>query len=320
MTLHPVFLLLTLLILLLWLKEKTESARREKELAYLSNKLEDLLREDGREFLRLPTDDDGIKQLAASANRLLAAFYRRQTEAEQFQQSMKQMLTNVSHDLKTPLTVLNGYTEILLQKIPESALPVETGRLLQKLSQKTKETVRLVNQFFELAKLSSGDGVLQPKPVEIGSLCRETLLTYYDILEAGHFMIRPPETDGPVFALADEEAVSRILKNLIDNVLKYAKEGRYLGMDVTVSDRQVLISVRDRGSGISREKQEMIFRRNYHESTRPDGQASGSGLGLTISRTLAERMGGELAVESTPGNGTAFTLRLPQSEKKVIFS
>ena len=110
----------------------------------------------------------------------------------------------------------------------------------------------------------------------------------------------------PEYACADMEALKRILKNLIDNAIKHGSDGKYLALRVEKKSARVLIEVEDHGKGIPEKQQEQIFSRNYTTAQK----SSGSGLGLTIARNLAQQMGSDIQVYSEPGVKTVFTVIL----------
>ena len=305
-----------ILFFLLYLKERHCFARQSDDLSYICQKLETITSQDSREYIRIVSDHNEIRKTAAGINRLLSLYYQEQTEYEIFRKNMQQMVTNISHDLKTPLTVLNGYTEILLQKAENGASPEEIRLFIRRLRQKTEEVVRCVNQFFSMAKLESGDHIFRMENIDLGRLCRETMLEFYDLLEEQQFSVLLPEPDRPVYVRADPDAVTRILKNLIDNAVKYGGEGRFLGISVCEKEEWGVVSVTDHGGGITADGLEHIFKRTHRETGK---SAGGSGLGLSISKTLAERMGGRLSAESCPGN-TVFTLTLPKEAPADLLS
>lgn len=308
-------ILILLLVLSLWLfiYEKIRFNRQSEEISYISLQLESCLQEGSRNYIRLASLNKATIQLAVSVNHVLTCFYNNQNETKAFRKNMQQVLTDISHDLKTPLTVVNGYAEILMQKTQTSDLPAEITHLILTLHEKTRSIVRQINQFFSLAKIQSGDMILHIQKTDVGRLCREILLEYYNILEEQDFTVQFPETKTPIYANSDEDAIRRILKNLIDNAVKYGSDGRFLCVSLEDGGQTLSISVTDHGKGICSEDQELVFSRNYHKGKIYGKNTSGSGLGLSISRKLAEQMNGTLTVSHCPCGGAVFTLTLPKS-------
>ncbi|MBS4162114.1 HAMP domain-containing histidine kinase, partial [Klebsiella pneumoniae] len=135
------------------------------------------------------------------------------------EQSMKRMLTNMSHDLKTPLTVVLGYIEAI-QNDSDMA-EEERERLLEKLYQKTGEIIQLMNSFFDLAKLESEDKQILLTKIHINEICRKNILQHYDAVQSKGFKAVIDIPDTPVYALGNEEALGRILQNLLSNAIQY---------------------------------------------------------------------------------------------------
>lgn len=142
-----------------------------------------------------------------------------------------------------------------------------------------------MNAWFSLAKLESGDGKLTPERTDVTKLCHEVLLSCCELLESRGFQVELQTPSVPVFALADADGLRRILRNLVDNAVKYAEDGKYLALRLWEEDAAVYIELEDHGPGIPSEEREQIFTRAYTGGR-------GSGLGLAIAKTLALQMGG----------------------------
>lgn len=219
---------------------------------------------------------------------------------------MIQVLTNISHDLRTPLTVLKGYSEILnkeVRKVPTSA---KIQDMIAKIDLKTDELVATINEYFTMSKLESGDMNVELQRTNITEICHEMILDYYDILEKEQFEVNVQIDSAPVFAYVDIEAFKRILKNLVDNAIKHGGAGKYLGISLNSISGRTIIEIEDHGQGIAVKDQEKIFFRNYTTAQKH----SGSGLGLTIAKNLALQMDADILVSSEPESKTIFTLVL----------
>lgn len=305
-----VFMSFSVFFFLCFLRERAKNKRRQADIRYITEQIgstgsaagtDDFAA--GSRSLLIPTELSEIKELAAALNRLTAAMALKKTEYERSRRATAQMLTNISHDLRTPLTVLSGCSELLKKQATE-AERTDICELSERIRQKTREMIRTVDEYFTLSRLESGDLHLVPERIDLAALCREILLDYYDILEGASFTVHPEIGPAPVFTDADPDAVRRILKNLIDNAIRHGGSGNYLSLRLTAKDDYATIDVEDHGPGILKEDQENIFSRNYSTAHR----ACGSGLGLTISRNLARQMQGELSVLSEPGRGSVFSL------------
>jgi signal transduction histidine kinase len=216
------------------------------------------------------------------------------------------MLSNISHDLKTPLTVIIGYLEMLLmqEKLEKD--------MLKKVSYKANELKEQIDQFFTLAKLEAGDTVLTMSKINLNESCRETIVDFYNILTEKEFEVNINIPDPPVFVYADREALGRILNNLISNAVRYGDAGHYLGMTLRRDDNFVFVDVIDHGKGIAHSEIPHVFDRLYTLEDSRDREIQGNGLGLTIAKSLAEKINGTLTLKSIQNEETVFTLKLQQ--------
>lgn len=185
--------------------------------------------------------------------------------------------------------------------------------MIEKLDKKTGEIVRLVNQFFNMAKLESGDTILHIQRLNVGQICREIMLEYFDILEQKKCEVRIQIPDKPIYADVDSEALSRILKNLIDNAIKYGYDGKFLGITVKEAAQVIMIEIEDRGKGIKDSEKELIFERTFALGNKHKHGTQSNGIGLSISRNLAKQMGADISVSSQPDFKTIFTIKLSKN-------
>lgn len=187
--------------------------------------------------------------------------------------SYKKMLSNISHDIKTPLTVILGYLEMM-------RLADAENEELRKVEAKAGQVMELINQFFTLAKLEAGDMDLEIGKINISELCRKGMLGYYDILQGRDFAVELfiPEKD--IFAQGEGRAVDRILNNLISNAVRYGSDGKYIGLTLRESGAYVYIDITDRGRGIEKAFARNVFDRLYTLDDSRNREIQGNGLGL----------------------------------------
>ena len=269
------------------------------ELKKISETLSAILETDSEEKVMVFTDDQMVQSLCAQINRLLEDRQKIRVDYRKQELSSKKMLSNISHDIKTPLTVILGYLEILRLKDPENAA-------LQKTEVKAKQVMELIDQFFTLAKLEAGDRNLEITKVNITEICRENVLEFYEILQQREFTVELMIPEKSIYVQGEKKSVERILNNLISNVLRYGSDGNYIGVFLREDMEDVSIDVADRGKGIEKEFAERLY---TMEDSR-NRKIQGNGLGLTIARNLARQMGGDILLESDPGRRTVFTVVL----------
>lgn len=300
------FAILSAILLLALIGQQIHSKKLEREMHYISNRLEALSITSENGFVLIPSGSDSIKRLGAVLNTLLQNFYTSKSEFEQTKKAMAQVLTNISHDLRTPLTVLKGNSETLAAITEDFAVPENIHAMAVKIDRKADDLITTINDYFTMSKITSGDFPLKLQKENIARLCHDTILDYYDLLERQRFEVEIQIPDTPVFAYADKEALQRILKNLIDNAIRHGGDGRYLSLRLTPSNGKSIIEIEDHGHGISPQQQKQIFTRNYTTARK----SSASGLGLAISKHLAARIGAELQVHSIQNEQTIFSIAL----------
>lgn len=293
-----------LLIILIW--QQIQHKELEREINYITDRLASLSITSDNGFVLIPTDNDSIKKLGAVLNTLLQDFYCKKSEFEQSKQAMAQVLTNISHDIRTPLTVLKGNSEMLSNITNDPSMPENVHAMADKIDRKADDLISTINDYFTMSKIASGDLPIKLKKENVSRLCQDTILDYYDLLEQKQFEVDIQIPDPPIFAYIDNEALQRILKNLIDNAIRHGGDGKYLSLRLTTSNGNSIIEIEDHGNGMSPQQQKQIFARNYTTARK----SSGSGLGLAISKRLAEQIGAELEVYSIQNERTTFPIIL----------
>lgn len=280
----------------------------QENLSYIHKKLKRIINEQTDEKLLLHTDHEDMKQLLIQINRLIEHNQKIMASYNKTEISMRKMLSNISHDLKTPLTVVLGYIEIMLND--QNRSQEETDELLQKVHGKTVEVLELIKKFFDLAKLESGDKDIPLTRVNMNELCRKNILGFYEVLTARGFDVAIELPEENLYALANEEELDRILNNLISNAIQYGSEGKVLGLTLRQDDQSVFVDVWDKGKGISELHKDLVFERMYTLEDSRNKSYQGSGLGLTITKRLVEKMDGQIFLTSKPYEKTTFTVKL----------
>lgn len=217
----------------------------------------------------------------------------------------RQLMTSLSHDVRTPLTTLIGSLDAAHRGLLTGQAREDS---LAAARRKAHELKDYVDALFDWFKLQSGEFSLQPRPVEAVELTRNFLADWVPLWEEQGMNYRLQIPEGPFRAALDPDAYRRILNNLLQNALTHSR-AQCTSVTLTARDGALEVQVADDGVGIPAEALPHIFERLYK------GDASrgsrGSGLGLSIARQLALCMGGSLTAASTPGKGAVFTLQFP---------
>lgn len=274
----------------------------------INKKLEEILETGSDEKVMIFTDNPVLMELGGQINRLLIDRQKIRADFKREEISSKKMLANISHDIKTPLTVILGYLEIM-------SLNHADNEMLKKVETKANQVMNLINQFFTLAKLESGDTNINLGKVNINEICRENVLEFYDILLQKDFDVDLFIPETAIFVQGEKEALQRILYNLLSNVIRYGSDGKYLGVFLRQDKGNVYIDVVDKGKGIEQEFASNVFDRLYTMEDSRNREIQGNGLGLTIAKNLTKQLEGDLFLNSIPNVKTTFTVKL----KKITY-
>ncbi len=304
-TMLPLFFLISLVVLCLALLFSYASSR------YLAKPLKDMAQA-ARRFgqgdlsarVEVADNTDEIGELAEAFNSMADSL-------EKSEEKRREFIANVSHELKTPMTTIAGFADGLLDgTIP----PQSQNKYLQIISSETKRLARLVRSMLELSRLQAGDrSVLLQNSFDATELLRLTLISFADKIDEKHLDVDFQVPEEPVITLGDPDAITQVVYNLLDNAVKFSKEGSQIGLSLWKDDTKAYVSVRNRGATIPEAEIPLIFER-FHKSDRSRSQdRDGVGLGLYIVKTVLTNHGEDIAVTSRQGvTDFVFTLTLKQ--------
>ena len=300
------FLLICIVILLITVLYQKFAFRTgiQKKIQKISEKLKEITDTNSSERVMVFTENKELMELAAQINRLLENHLKVKADYCRSEIASKKMLSNISHDIKTPMTVILGYLEIM--RINGTS----TDEMLGKIEQKAENVMELINQFFTLAKLESGDMDIELSRIDVCEVCRESILDFYGILTNKNFQVDIDIPETSVYVHGNKEAIQRILFNLISNVIRYGADGKYLGISLRTDKNAVFIDVIDKGKGIDKNFAASVFDRLFTMEDSRNRNIQGNGLGLTISKNLALQLGGDIILDSTPNIKTVFSVKL----------
>jgi signal transduction histidine kinase len=276
-----------------------ENERLARELAHLNEGLEDRVRSATLEL------EERNRQLEWQRQELERA-YRLKSE----------FLASMSHELRTPINALLGYASLLRDRIYGELTPRQ-DEALQRMYAASQHLLELVNDVLDLAKIEAGKMPIHVEPVELKELIRDLSQTIEPMVRRKQLQLRIEfETELPVLE-TDGTKVKQILLNLLSNAVKFTHEGEVELRARRCGEGEVELVVRDSGIGIAPEDMEKIFedfRQVDQSSTREYG---GTGLGLSITKKLLSLLNGSIRVDSAPGEGSTFVVRLPLRSRPV---
>jgi signal transduction histidine kinase len=239
--------------------------------------------------------DDELGQLAA-------AFADMQQQLSRLDFARKQFIATASHELRTPIFSLGGFLELLED---EELDPETRAAFLKQVRDQVERLGTLSTELLDLSRLESGALELRPEPTDVGELARDVAGEFTPALARHRSELELRVPAEPVEIECDPERVAQVIRILIDNALVHTPAGTPIEVSAARRNGAVHVEVHDSGLGIKRQTMPHIFEPFFSSN-----DAHGAGLGLAIARELAERMSGELSVQSLPGS-TTFSLRLP---------
>lgn len=281
--------------------------RVKAQIAEMTEALEDVKNGNGnRRILSAP--DELAAPIAYEINDIIAAYENRLAAFRQTEKTNKQLMTSLSHDVRTPLTTLIGYLDAVHKGVVSGK---EREEYLEIARRKAHDMKEYIDILFDWFRLNSDEFVLEMNPAEAGELTRNILIDWIPVLEEKQveYIFDIPEV--PFWVKLDPDGYMRILNNLIQNVISHSHADR-IEIALLKQKGNLKIRVSDNGIGMEKEDLEHIFERLYKcDKGRSE---KGSGLGLSIVRQLVEKMNGRVNVESVPGEGTTFLLVFPLLE------
>ena len=263
---------------------------------------------DGRSLhrrLALPMEKDELGRLAGTLNQMMARLERSFT-------ALRRFTADASHELKTPLTVVRAGVE---RAITRPNLPQETLAGLEETLQEVNRMTELLESLLTLARADEGRAELHREPVDLRTIMEEAEETAELLAEQAGVTVELRMPDAPVVLAVDRSRLRQLILNLVENAVKYTPRGGHVSVELEVSDGRVLLVVADTGIGIAPGDLPHIFDRFWRvdQARTRTGERPGVGLGLAISKWIAEAHGGTIDVHSRPGRGTTFTVRFPHA-------
>jgi signal transduction histidine kinase/DNA-binding response OmpR family regulator len=249
------------------------------------------------------------KQLDAKVAERTAALQVTNLELARSSHAKSEFLARMSHDLRQPLNAIVGFTDLLLMTEGEP-LTQKQRRHLGHVAAASRQLLGLINDLRDLSRVESGRMEIHPEPCDVAMLLDETLALFRTQTQDGRISLVLETTSPLSRLLADRVRVQQVLHNLLSNAFKFTPEGGFITVTAKQVGLELEVAVRDTGMGIPPEDQKRIFEA-YEQAGPKEGQQKGVGLGLAIARRLVELHGGRIWVESTPGQGSTFTFRLP---------
>lgn len=247
--------------------------------------------------------------LGSAFNEMAEELQRRAGERDQLERMKDEFVLTASHELRSPLTSVQGYAELLL--LERERLSPRQAETVEVILDNTRHLVRLLNDLLDLARSDAGRLTIRPEPTDATVLIEDAARTMRAQFDArGQDLNLEIHPDLPPVE-ADRDRIRQVLVNLLTNANEYCPEGAGIRVKACASTAEVEIDVIDDGPGIPADQLEQIFERFSRGDAGETQRVGGTGLGLAISKSLIELHGGTISAESTLGGGSTFSLRLP---------
>lgn len=246
------------------------------------------------QMLHMPVPEKHMKELLCSLNSLLDEMQKERKRYETQEREFQQQIETISHDLRTPLTVILGYIKLYKKEhAKQIALDSDLAEMITTLESKSETMKNLVTQFYDYSRIHAGDYALRLDSIDIAKMLRESLMGNYQVLEHADLNVDVAIPEHPVWVLGSESALERIFVNLLQNVSRYAES--FFQIAIYEDKDFVELSFVNDTSLLSEDDLPHLFERFYMQDS--SRNQNGTGLGLTVAKSLAEEMNGELSVE-----------------------
>jgi PAS domain S-box-containing protein len=259
------------------------------------------------------TDVSEYRRAELERESLLGEAQAARAEAEAANRAKADFLASMSHELRTPLNAIGGYVELLDMGIHGPLAPSQRGALAR-ITANQRHLLTLINDILSFARLEAGHMEFDLRALSAPEVLSSVESLVAPQAEARGVAYTSEPCDPSLRLLGDAERVRQVLLNLVGNAIKFTRAGGWVVLSCAAVEGWIELRVRDNGVGIAPEEQQRIFDPFQQVGRRLSQPQEGVGLGLAISRDLARGMAGDLTVQSAPGEGSVFTLRLPRAE------
>jgi two-component system, OmpR family, phosphate regulon sensor histidine kinase PhoR len=250
----------------------------------------------------------------ASRGGLLLLAFRDLTPLRRVEEMRADFIANASHELRTPLATLSGFIDTLRGPAREDSAARE--RFLGIMQVQANRMARLIDDLLSLSRIELNAHLRPDKQVELVAIVRQVADSLQTLARDREVEVATTAPTGPLIVLGDRDELIRVFENLVENALKYAASGKRVDIRLALGEgtggrKEARVAVRDYGPGIAPEHLPRLTERFYRVDVSESRAQGGTGLGLALVKHILNRHGGRLSIESTPGQGAAFTAHLP---------
>lgn len=257
-----------------------------------------------------------INQIIKDLNSLYDAYENIEVEKRVQIEQSKQLISNLSHDIRTPLTSIIGYVDALNDGVITDE--EELLEFFEILSMKSKNLKHLIDQIFNVARIDADDVIMNYEYIELNQVVKQVLIDFIPQFEKLQIQLINEIKEEPFMVYADVVGITRVFQNILRNAIQHGKDGKIIGVRTRIDGSYYRVVIWDRGKGIPKAKQKHIFERLFKVDDSRKFGSSNSGLGMSIAKKIIERHNGRIALESKEGKLTEFFVELPMLEELNI--
>ncbi|MFD0673023.1 sensor histidine kinase [Cohnella sp. GCM10027633] len=283
----------------------------KRQLALMTTRVEEIRAGAINQRVRLPSSSSVLVGLGGSINRLIDDLQQNMEKLNLLESERKKMITHLSHDLRTPLTAIMGYVEVMQRD--QTLTDDIRQQYFRIIAAKGNKLDALVRDFFELSKLEAEEGAPESEKLNIVEKIQESVLSFYQQFQLAGITPQLEFPERHVYVWGNRQSIERIMNNLLSNALRYGANGETIGIRVREAEARVRVDVWDCGQGISETDLPHVFERLYTGKASRNASQQGNGLGLTIVKKLVEEQRGEIQASSIPNERTVFSFYLPRA-------
>ncbi|MGV2966994.1 sensor histidine kinase [Paenibacillus sp. AGC30] len=258
------------------------------------------------------TKKDEISLLTAHYNTMARRIQNQGEQIKQFDTRRNLLLSNLSHDLRTPLTMILGYSETIRAGLYKDEKELQASAKV--LLQRSRYIDKLLDQLLDITRHDEGNLKLHVEVHNVSEMMRKIAADYLMFLEGQNFTVEVNIPDEDIQSWIDTSLIERALRNLLDNAIRYGSEGHYLEIGLSEKVDTILMTVIDKGRGISLQDQKHVFERFYRIDDSRKGE--GLGIGLSIVKEITSLHNGSISLTSAPFEKTVFEIQLPKIQRE----
>lgn len=269
---------------------------QRRHIRSLNEDIREVCEKGGRHRILLRVPDKALEALLETINHYIEVCQEKQAELQRRDVDFKHQISNISHDLRTPLTSILGYVQLVKREY-DAGEDIHIKEYLDIIDNKAQRLKNLISQFYDLSRLEGSEYEFCMEAVDLGVLMSQAIADEYDALENSHFQVDVAIASEKLLAMADAKAMSRVYANLIQNVLKHGRD--YLSVKLYASEKTIITEIANKSDEISEDELRVLFNRFFTTDRMRSGQ--NTGLGLAIVRQFVTQMGGKIEASYSGG-------------------